>query len=498
MTVLDRPMMTASSQPALPVTIETSVGTQPFSVSLADLLRQAPIYCGTETPVYTVLATLAKVGASAMVVTDADRQPIGLFTLHDLLRINVQGTSLDTLIGQVMSTRIITLPRQAPAWEAALAMTRHNIHYVLVVDDGRLLGVISGRDLFSLQRIGFAPLSTLLHEAKSLDDLVQAAADIRLLAATLVDQGVEAEKITSLISNLNDQLTLRIFQLECTGECTDINLCWMSLGSEGRYEQTLLTDQDNAILFPDPPGGDCDALRARLLPVAQRINEVLDRCGFPLCKGGVMASNPRWCLSLSEWKETFADWIHRSDAPMLLNATIFFDFRALYGNASLVTELRSWLHSYLKSYRPFLRQLTQHALANRPALGGLLHDFSLNGVGEQANTLDLKVNGSALFVDAARIFALAAGVAETNTAHRLRGAATLWHQDEAATEAWIRAFELLQGLRLRHQRAQYREGRTPDNRLDPSQLNELDRRILKESLKQAKWLQEAMKRNFQF
>ncbi|CAK0780546.1 hypothetical protein CCP3SC15_770010 [Gammaproteobacteria bacterium] len=127
-----------------------------------------------------------------------------------------------------------------------------------------------------------------------------------------------------------------------------------------------------------------------------------------------------------------------------------------------------------------------------------MHDFTLDGTGAQAHTLDLKVNGSALFVDAARVFALAAGVAETSTARRLRGAAAVWRQDEAATEAWVRAFELLQGLRLRHQRTQLRDDQEPDNRLNPNHLNDLDRRILKESLRQAKLLQEAMEKNFQF
>ncbi len=481
--------------------MDASPSTQLLNTSLSELLSRPPIHCPPETVLRVALSALSVAEAGAMVVTDPTQRPLGLFTLHDLLRVNVQGISLDSPIHEVMSTRLVTLPRQAPAWEAALAMMRYRIHYVLVVEEGRLLGVISGRDLFSLQRIGLAPLSTLLHEANSLDDLIQAAADIRRFAATLVDQGVESEQITNLISTLNDQLTLRIFQLECTGECNDTSLCWMSLGSEGRYEQTLFTDQDNAIIFPDPPGGDCNALRARLLPVARRVNGVLDRCGFPLCKGDIMASNPRWCLSLSEWKETFVAWIQRGDAPTLLNATIFFDFRALYGNAVLVTELRAWLTDYLKSNWLFLRRLTHNALANRPpigGLGGLLHDFTLDGAGAQAHTLDLKVHGSALFVDAGRIFALAAGLTDTNTVHRLRRSAALWHQDEAATEAWIRAFELLQGLRLRHQCAQYRMGHEPDNRIDPNHLNDLDRRILKESLKQAKGLQEAMKRNFEF
>ena len=183
----------------------------------------------------------------------------------------------------------------------------------------------------------------------------------------------------------------------------EMGVCWLALGSEGRFEQTLNTDQDNGIIFSPPDGTSADEVRQTLLPLAQRINDALDACGFPLCKGNIMASNPKWCLSLDEWKDTFADWIHRGDAPVLLNATIFFDFRPLFGKQELAHELRAWLNAKIKDNRLFLKHMVQNALGNRPPLG-LVRDFVVDG-----GTLDLKLNGIAPFVDAARIFGACGG-----------------------------------------------------------------------------------------
>ena len=166
-------------------------------------------------------------------------------------------------------------------------------------------------------------------------------------------------------------------------------------------------------------------MRSSLLPVALRINTVLAECGFPLCKGEIMASNPRWCLSLEEWQNVFADWIARGDGPVLLNASIFFDFRPLFGNLTLATQLRAWLHNKVKDNRQFLKLMTANALCNYPPLG-VLRDFVVDKQGDSSNTLDLKVNGITPFVDAARIFALASGSNETNTVLRLRAAGMAW------------------------------------------------------------------------
>jgi CBS domain-containing protein len=313
----------------------------------------------------------------------------------------------------------------------------------------------------------------------------------------MLAQGVGAEQLTQIISTLNDLLTNRIIELElirANAETTwlELDFCWLALGSEGRFEQTLNTDQDNGIIFALPPGKSADEIRQVLLPVAQRINHALDACGFPLCKGNVMASNPQWCLSLEEWMDTFADWIHRGDAPVLLNSTIFFDFRPLFGKHELAHELRDRLNARIKDNRLFLKHMVQNALGNRPPLG-LLRDFVVDG-----GTLDLKLNGIAPFVDAARIFALAAGSDETATIRRLRAACEAWHMEAAEVEGWIEAFLFIQLLRLRLQHEQSQAGATLSNRVNPDKLNSLDRRILKEAFRQARKLQALLEKYFTF
>jgi CBS domain-containing protein len=210
-----------------------------------------------------------------------------------------------------------------------------------------------------------------------------------------------------------------------------------------------------------------------------------------------MASNPKWCLALEEWKTTFGDWIFRGDAPVLLNASIFFDFRALAGDMRLAEDLRGWLHEHVKEHRMFLRQMVQNALGNRPPVG-LVRDFVVSGEGDEAGTLDLKINGATLFVDAARIFALAAGAESTNTVQRLRAAGETWRLNKQEVEAWVEAFLYIQQMRLGLHQSQIEDGKSLSNRLDPDRLSTVERQGLKEAFRQAKKLQGRLESYFQF
>jgi CBS domain-containing protein len=264
-------------------------------------------------------------------------------------------------------------------------------------------------------------------------------------------------------------------------------MCWMALGSEGRFEQTLSTDQDNALIFSVPEGMTADAVREHMLPVARRINETLALCGFPLCRGNVMASNPQWCLSQEEWKRKFSDWITDGTPLALLHASIFFDFRSVHGAQVLTDELRSWLSRVAADNTRFLHQMAENAMSIRPPLG-VVRDFV---VGKE-HKLDLKLNGVTPFVDAARIFSLAAGVTQTSTLQRLRLSAAKLKLHPSEVEAWIDAFLFIQVLRMRHHDEGREQGLSEgelDNRIDPEALNELDRRILKEAFRQARKLQ---------
>ncbi|MBS4095318.1 MAG: CBS domain-containing protein [Sulfuricella sp.] len=477
----------------------SSSGQQSMNTPLANIVRRSPVTCAPQTPVREVLATMHDLGIGSMVATEADK-PVGIFTLHDVLnRVALAEIDLESPIIAVMSTGLTSLPPTAAAYEAALVMAKQGFRHVLVTDNDKLVGVISEKDLFTLQRVGLRQISATIRNAADLATLQQAAGDIRQLAHNMLAQGVAAEQLTQFISTLNDLLTERIIELEChdagiaDSPLCQSGICWLALGSEGRFEQTLNTDQDNGLIFTVPEGETAEHIRALLLPVAKRINDALDACGFPLCKGNVMASNPEWCLSLDEWKDKFSDWIFRGDMPVLLNASIFFDFRALYGKRELAQELRSWLNDKIKDNRLFLRNMTQNALGNRPPLG-LVRDFV---VGE-GNKLDLKFNGITPFVDAARIFGLAAGSAETATIRRLRAAAENWHMEEGEVEGWVEAFLYIQLLRLRLQHEQSEAGQELSNKVDPDTLNNLDRRILKEAFRQGRRIQSVLEKYFQF
>lgn len=337
----------------------------------------------------------------------------------------------------------------------------------------------------------FAPaLQQAQHSVAAARDtagLQQAANQIQALVHRLVEQAQAAEPMTLLISMLNDVLTCRVIQIISADTALDgVRWCWISLGSEGRQEQTLSSDQDNGIIFAG--NQPADALRATLLPLAQRINATLDACGFPLCTGQVMASNPQWCLSLLEWKERFSHWIIEGDPQALLNASIFFDLRPLHGARELAEELADWLAKEASSNSRFLFQMAANSL-RRDAPLGMFRRFVVEKNGPYPGTIDLKVNAATIFIDAARIYGLACGAHASNTAERFRLAidARRLHPDDV--EKWIKAFYFIQLLRLKNQRRSYNRGQEMHNHIDPKQLDASDRARLLDALRQARALQ---------
>ncbi|MGC2166620.1 MAG: DUF294 nucleotidyltransferase-like domain-containing protein [Gallionella sp.] len=466
---------------------------QSLASPLSAIFRRTPVTCSSGTTVRQAMEAMCEQRIGSMVAVDDDGRPLGILTLPDVLeRVALPQIDLDQPVIGIMSTRLNSLPPRAMAYDAALMMAKNGFRHVLVVEDERLVGVVSEKDLFALQRVGLREIGSAIRHAQRLDELQQAAEDISSMAHNMMAQGVAPEQLTQFISTFNDLLTAQVLQLECkssgiVGTPLHDSMCWIALGSEGRYEQTLSTDQDNAIIFTVPNGATADQVREKLLPIAKRINETLALCGFPLCKGGIMASNQKWCLSLDEWKYTFSTWISGGSPEALLNASIFFDFRALYGMFPLADELRHWLARVASDNSRFLHMMAENALCNRPPLG-VVRDFV---VGKQ-NTLDLKLNGITPFVDAARIFSLAAGVTQTSTIERLRMSAAKMNLHASEIDAWVDALLFIQVLRLRHHEessSQKLSAGMLNNSINPERLNELDRRILKEAFRQARKLQ---------
>jgi CBS domain-containing protein len=455
---------------------------------VAAILRQ-PLTVPLEATVREVLERMERAGAGAVVVVDpARRLPLGIFTLQDLVRrVTLPGGDLLQPIAAVMTGGLVTLPAQATAHQAALTMARSGLHHLVVVDgDGRLAGMVSQDELFGLQRIGVQQIGGALQAARDMDGLRSAAAGIRGLADGLLAQGVGVETLTHHLSTLNDLLTIRVLELTTDALAPPpVPLCWIALGSEGRLEQTFATDQDNGLIF-EADAADAEPVRRALLPFARAVNERLDACGFPLCKGGVMAGNPRWCLTLDEWRRTFLRWIEAPEPEALLNAAIFFDLRPIHGDAALAERLRASVLAAARDRPLFLRQMAENALRCRPPLG-VIRDFVCDRSGEFPHTIDLKASGSRPFVDAARILGLAHGVPHTSTAERLRAVEEPARFAPGRVAALVDAFHFVHLIRLRSQR--HPQARAAPNRIDPGDLNELDRHILKEAFRQARSLQ---------
>ena len=462
---------------------------------LSELAQRRPVTCAPDTPLREALAIIKRERVGSIFIVDGQDRPLGVFTLGDVLtRVALPQTPLDVPIREVMTARLHSLPAHAPAFEAALLMARENVRHVPLLHEGKLAGVVSESRLFALWRRSIGAMRAAIVEARDVDAVVRAAQGLQTLPAQLLDEGLNAATVSALLTSMNDLLAERLLELSgCADALKDGGGCWLALGSQGRGEQTLTSDQDNAIVFDD--AGDPQERRRALLPLALEVNRALDRCGFALCRGGIMASNPDLCLSFSEWKARFVSWIDRPDAQALLNSTIFFDFRAVGAAHPLAERLHEWLADYAAASERFLKLMVLNAQSNEPPLG-VLRDFVLSRGGAHPHTLDLKTNGIQPFVEAARVYALSCGVQATHTVERLEQAGQRRGIPESETSAWREAFNVIQRLRLTLNAQQQRAGTATHNHLDPDTLNALDRSLLREALRHARNLQGRLARDF--
>lgn len=476
-----------------------------MNTALRDLVRaRKPLTCTPDTTLRDAFGSMHQGHVGSIIVVepgpDGSDRLSGILTRTDLIgRVILPEVPLSSPVSAVMTRNVLSLDADDTAADATLLMAEHSIRHIPVMqrdgDRRAVLGVISERDLFALHRLTVRQLAVAIRRADGVEALGIVASDIRRLSHHLVAQGVGAAQLTRLISHLNDQLTARLLTLACEKFGVEPqSFCWLSFGSEGRGEQTIATDQDNGILYPE--GGTA---RDRLLELADFTNEALAACGFPLCKGNIMARNPALTLSYAGWEEMFARWIDRGDPESLLAGSIYFDFRPLFGDVLLANQLRVEVVQHAQRNSRFLKQMSDNAMRNRPPAPGRLAE-SLFGESGRRERVDLKMHGTVPFVDAARIWALGAGLHETNTAERYKQLAEMGRLPRPDVEGWIAAFEFFQLMRLRTQhRREHAYGRREDenpNEVEVGELSALDRRILNESFRQARKVQQRLELDF--
>jgi CBS domain-containing protein len=478
-----------------------SLSEHPFSKPLESALKRAPITCGVTSTTGDALTRMHAEKIGAIVIVNAENCAAGILTERDVIgRVALPGVALTESVMRVATTPVVTMDAGEPISAAALLMVTKNFRHVVVTRAGKVAGVVSERSLFALQRQSLSGISDAIHGAVDVASLEQCARDIRDLSRVFVAQGVAAGLLTQFISQLNDQLTQRLLVVLSVDHpiVRDANVrwCWLAFGSEGRHEQTISTDQDNGLVYSC--GADLEeSTRIPLLAFAKAVNEALACCGYPLCKGNIMASNPALCLTVAQWQAKFEHWIAAGDPQSLLNANIYFDMRALFGDAVLVEQIANAVWPQAQANARFRKQMADNALTNRPPL-----DWFGRIEGGAHATVDLKRSGAMPFSDAVRLLALAHGVRATRTRDRLAALAAPLRASAEEMQGWVEAFEFVQMLRLRHQHERLtaaQAGRAVSenaNEVPIDSLSNLDTRILREAFRQARKLQQRLELDY--
>jgi CBS domain-containing protein len=465
---------------------------QSLESRVGDLALKKPLTIGPNKSLREALTLIDEKKVGSILIVKDQHTILGILTRYDVLsRVTLSDLDLSTPISAVMTPDVKTLTVDDTAEMAGLLMSRFHIRHLPVLDRGELVGIISERDLFSLQRLSLSNISSAIRGTDDLAQLKKCADDIRTFARNLLGQGVQARQLTTLISHLNDVLTVRLIEIYAAKHQLNMTqFAWIALGSEGRSEQTIATDQDNALVFSDSA---TESQREVYLRFAGEVNQALNECGYPLCKGNIMASNPELCLTQHEWLIRFSRWIEQGNPQDLLNASIFFDFRVLAGNPDLLIPLKDYVRTKAAATPRFIKLMAENSLNIRVPLNwfGAIEPKEIDG----QKTIDLKMQGTAIIVDVARIYSLAFGIEAINTRERLAAIGRALNVPESESASWITAFEFLQTLRLAAQIGEAKIGGNP-NVIDIEKLNIVDRSILKEALSKVRSLQQHLQLDY--
>ncbi len=455
-----------------------------FSVRVGDLVKTLRKVSASSS-IQEAASAMARHRVGSLLVHEPDDEEniVGIITDRDL-RGKVVAAGLDyTLpVQEIMSGPVQSVLSQSLCFDVLLKMMSTGIHHLAVERGGRTIGVVTSHDIMLLQ--GHSPyyLFKEIRGQQKFIGLYSLAQKIPEVIRGLIKEGAKAGNITQMIAILNDHILERVLTLleEELGP-PPLAYCWLLMGSEGRREQTFKTDQDNAILYADPENEVEKAAAESYFQAfaAKAINHLVN-CGYPLCPGEIMATNPRWCQPLSVWKGYFSSWINIPDPKELLHATIFFDFRSGFGASDLARELRQHLNQEAQKKDIFLFHLARQCMSTRVPLS-FFKNFIVDRDGEHKNRLDIKRQGLTPFVNFARVLALKYGISETNTLARLKALLDAEHITPDLWSSANEAYELQMQQRLIHQLQQIEEGILPDNHLDPEHLSDLERRMLKDA-----------------
>jgi signal-transduction protein with cAMP-binding, CBS, and nucleotidyltransferase domain len=458
-----------------------------FNQPIKHFLKEAP-RCPGDISIREAAALMSKNHYSAILVTaEGDAEGFtGIVTDRDLrVRVLAEGIDTDLPVDRVISSPLISIPDSALIFEAMLLMQEKSVRHLAVKDhDGRVISLISDQQLLHMQRNSSAYLIKEIHEARRVEDIVFAHQRLPQLAGALIGGGVNSKNICRIFTTVSDAIVERLitFAQEQLGP-PPAAFAFIALGSEGREEQTLKTDQDNALIYDDMIHDDIHdtapgkQAREYFLELGQTVNRWLDQCGYKLCEGDIMAGNPKWCQPLSGWKKHFHGWLLAAAPQDLLEVNIFFDFRCVYGDKEFTAKLREYIGGLLDQQPAFFQFMARNALLYKPPIG-FFGNIVTGSSGNHRSTFDIK-DAMRPIVNFARLYALKHHIEDTNTQERLYRLFTGNVLTKSSYEEMVKVYDYLMQMRFKHQAAAIDENREPDNFINPKQLTEIEYTLLK-------------------
>lgn len=475
----------AEGQSRLKVDETQGKASELMKIKVHKLITRRTVSVPLGTTVQAAAQVMTEHGVSSLVIfgspppgSGTSQTMAGITTDRDLrVRVMAEGLPLDTLVDQVMSPNPITIQANDSVFEAMLCMLRNNIHHLPVLHRQRPVGVINLSDIIKYESQSSLYLVNSIFNKQSVAELQALVPDLRATFLRMVNEEASAHMIGSAMSGIGRSLTHRLLELaEQQLGPPPVPYCYMVLGSMARDEQLIVTDQDNALVIDNRFDQRIHDEYFRQL--ATFVSDGLAACGFSYCKGGIMGSNSKWRQPLRVWRSYFTQWIEQPNPETLLNSSIFFDLDSVYGEASLVENLKDLVAQKASTSPLFLASMARNALNRTPPLG-FFRTFVMEKDGQQNNIINLKGRGTAPLTDLIRVHALATGSKAQNSLDRLDAIAATNLLTEDAITQLRNALEFLSIVRIRHQAMDLLEGREPDNYIEPEKVSANERHNLK-------------------
>ncbi|MEH6453166.1 MAG: DUF294 nucleotidyltransferase-like domain-containing protein [Psychromonas sp.] len=450
------------------------------------LLTRDALILPNSSSIQSVARIMAEEGLSAALINDPNLEDdqgnsfVGIITEHDLCKKVIGGgLSVDNPVSDVMSTELISLDHNAYVFEAMLIMLRYNVHHLPILKNKQPIGLIEVSDIIRYESQNSLLFVSSIFQQQSTQDLVLLSKQLKDCFLRMVNEDANSHMVGRAMSEIGRSFKQRLLELaeEELGE-PPIPYCFLALGSMARDEQLIVTDQDNALIldnsYNDNEHGEYFASLSKF------VCDGLAACGYSYCTGDIMATNPEFRKTQSQWEECFADWIDNPDPQALLNSSIFFDLTGVYGRVKWAEQLNGFIVRRAKKNNRFLACLARNALNRKPPLG-FFKDFVMENDGRHNNSINLKRRGTAPLADLIRVHALAIGSQSQNSFQRLEDIIEAGILPKSKGEDLQHAMELISLVRLRHQALDVENEIEPDNNIEPENMSDFERRNLKDA-----------------